>query len=252
MKHSSSSLLRSLNRIGWIYAYVGLLYALYFIYFIVVPVYREQDRLSSGRYFFFNVIFLYFFLQGYFNLIRTSFSSISWTNQIQSLNDHCRYCCHAIYGRSHHCHLCRRCIPLRDHHCFFVGTCIGQHNQLAFLLMLFHLFIAHLIGYSFVCEYLWNELGGFHWSTIPKIFYFNVGYLLGFVESKWQAFICVHHYLVYFDIVFLGNLFVQIMRRTLNGQTAYEEKRMIPGKRMSLMQMISLNKWNFIFPFRPL
>lgn len=241
-------LLRSLNWIGWIYAYIGLLYALYFIYCIVVPAYREENRLSSGGFLCFNVIFLYFFLQGYCNLILTTFISIPSMNVVHS-NDYCRYCSKKTLPRSHHCHLCRCCIPIHDHHCFFVGRCIGQHNQIPFLLMLFHLFIAHLIGYYFVCDYLWNELGGFHWLTLLKIFYFNIGYLLGFVESKWQAFICVHHYLVYFDIVFLGNLFNQMFRRVLNGQTAYEEKRMIAGNEQKFCQIISPNKWNFLCPF---
>ncbi len=228
-------LLRSLNRIGSCYAYLGLIYALYFIYFIVVPTYREQNSLSNSRYFIFNIIFSYFFSQGYVNLILTRFTSISLDNQFRE--------------RSHYCKLCEYSIPIQDHHCFFVGTCIGQHNQRYFLLMLFHLLCAHLIGYLFVWNYLWNEVGGLHWITIPKILFFNIGYLIGFVETKWQAFICLHHYLAYFDFVFISKLFYQVMKRTLNGQTQYEEKKMIERKKQTFSQIFGSNKSILIFPF---
>ena len=45
MKHV---LLRSLNRIAWVYAYLGLPYALVFIYGVVVPAYREHAQLTNG------------------------------------------------------------------------------------------------------------------------------------------------------------------------------------------------------------
>jgi palmitoyltransferase len=241
-------LLRSLNRIGWCYAYLGLIYALYFIYFIVVPVYREQNRLSNSRYLFFNIIFFYFFLQGYFNLIRTTFSSISLDNK-ENIVRYCQFCLNDARERSHHCYLCQSCIPIQDHHCFFVGTCIGKHNQRYFLLMLFHLLCAHLIGYIFICEYFWNEIGGFKFVTILKILFFNIGYLIGFVETKWQAFICFHHYLAYFDMIFMSRLFYQIMKRSLNGQTQYEEKKMIFKNKQTFSQIFGSNKLNLIFPF---
>lgn len=245
------NLLRSLNRLSWSYAYLGLIYALYFIYFIVVPSYQQDDddhrrRLSSSTYTIFNVIFLYFFSQGYFNLIRTTFTRVeSYSNK----DKFCQICCKYTCERSYHCYVCQQCIPIRDHHCFFVGTCIGQHNQKYFLLMLFHLLIAHLIGYAFVAEYLWQEIGGFHFVTIPKILFFNIGYVLGFVETKWQAWICVHHYLVYFDVIFIGRLFYQILRRSLNGQTQYEEKKMIRREKQNFKQIFGENLWNLIVPF---
>jgi hypothetical protein len=115
--------------------------------------------------------------------------------------------------------------------------------------MLFHLLCAHLIGYLFVWNYLWNEVGGLHWITIPKILFFNIGYLIGFVETKWQAFICLHHYLAYFDFVFISKLFYQVMKRTLNGQTQYEEKKMIERKKQTFSQIFGSNKSILIFPF---
>lgn len=242
-------LLRLLNSTAWFYAYIGLLYALYFIYFIVVPSYRKQDELSNSTYLIFNIIFLYFFSQGYINLILTRFSLISWSNEEILTEKYCYKCLHYIQERSHHCHLCQSCIPIHDHHCFFIGKCIGKHNQRHFLLMLFYLFCAHLIGYAFTCKYLWNEIGGFHIVTIFKVFFFNIGYLIGFVKTKWEAFICLHHYLAYFDIVFIGTLFYQVMKRSLNGQTYYEEKNMIYRKKQSFSQIFGSNKWILIFPF---
>ncbi len=240
-------LLRSLNRITWCYAYIGLLYALYFIYFIVVPSYRKQNQLSKFSYLFFNIVFLYFFSQAYFNLIRTTFSSIPLCNEDKT-DRYCHFCLNYTQQRSHHCNVCQHCIPIQDHHCFFVGTCIGNHNQRYFLLMLFHLVCAHLIGYTFVCNYLWNEVGGFHFVTIWKIFFFNIGYVIGFVETKWEAFIALHHYLVYFDIVFISKLFYQMMKRSLNGQTQYEEKKMIFRKKQTFSQIFGSNKWNLFCP----
>lgn len=235
-------LLRSLNRISWCYAYLGLIYALYFIYFIVVPTYE----LSNSRYLSFNIIFLYFFCQAYFNLIRTTFSSISLdTKPIQ----YCQLCLNYSPERSHHCSLCNKCIPIHDHHCFFVGTCIGKHNLKYFLLFLFHLIIAHFIGYTFVSNYLWNEVGGFKLMSIFRILFFNIGYVIGFVETKWQAFIGFHHYLVYFDIIFMSKLFYQVMKRSLNGQTQYEEKKMISRNKQTFSQIFGTNIWNLIFPF---
>ncbi len=227
-------LLRCLNHIGSCYAYLGLIYALYFIYFIVVPTYH----LSYLRFIVFNITFLYFFSQGYLNLILTRFASFSLDKKSNYYSE-----------RSHYCKLCQSYIPIRDHHCFFVGTCIGQHNLRYFLLMLFHLLCAHLIGYSFVCHYLWNEIGGFHLINIFKILFFNIGYLIGFVETKWQAFICLHHYLAYFDFVFISKLFYNVMTRALNGQTQYEEKRMIVGNKQTFSQIFGSNKWILIFPF---
>ena len=222
-------LLRCLNHIGSCYAYLGLIYALYFIYFIVAPTYH----LSYWKYFIFNITFLYFFSQGYLNLILTRVASFPLASS----------------ERSHYCKLCQSYIPIRDHHCFFVGTCIGQHNLRYFLLMLFHLLCAHVIGYSFVCDYLWNEVGGFHLTTVFKILFCNIGYWIGFVETKWEAFICVHHYLAYFDFVFISHLFYRVMRRTLNGQTQYEEKKMIVGNKQTFSQIFGSNKWILIFPF---
>ena len=242
-----SFLLRSLNRIAWCYAYIGLLYALYFIYFIVIPAYRKQNQLSASTYLFFNIVFLYFFCQTYFNLIQITFSPISLCNEKQT-DRYCHFCLHYIRERSHHCNLCQHCIPIHDHHCFFVGTCIGKHNQRYFLLMLFHILCAHFIGYTFVCNYLWNEVGGFHFFTIWKILFFNIGYVVGFVETKWEAFICFHHYLVYFDIVFVSHLFYHMMKRSFNGQTQYEAKKMIFRKKQTFSQIFGSNKWNLIFP----
>jgi hypothetical protein len=241
-------LLRIFNRITWCYAYLGLIYALYFIYFIVVPSYRQQNRLSNTMYLFFNVIFLYFFLQGYINLILIRFSSISFCDK-EKTDRYCKFCLDYTRERSHHCYLCQTCIPIQDHHCFFVGTCIGKHNQKYFLLMLFHLLCAHFIGYIFVYDYLWNEIGGLKFLTIFKILFFNIGYVIGFVKTKWQAFICFHHYLVYFDIIFISKLFYQIMKRSLNGQTQYEEKKMIFRNKQSFSQIFGSNKWILIFPF---
>ena len=222
-------LLRSLNRIAWAYAYLGLPYALVFIYGVVVPAYREHAQLTNGSFVFFNLVFLYFFLHGYYNLIRTTFASVS-------------ACSTNAPSRSHHCYLCQACILTHDHHCFFVGTCIGEHNQRYFLLMLFHLLCAHAVGYAFVASYLWKEIGGFGLTSIGRILFFNLGYLLGFVETQWQAFICCHHYLVYFDVAFIGRLFYQILRRSLNGQTQYEEKKNIPGQPQSFSQIFGWNK----------
>jgi len=241
-------LLRSLHRIGWSYAYLGLIYALYFIYFIVVPSYYQENLLSNKKFLIFNIIFLYFFFQAYFNLIRTTFSSISLDTK-DKITGYCSFCLNYTRERSHHCNVCQSCIPIRDHHCFFVGTCIGQHNQRYFLLMLFHLLCAHFIGYIFVYNYLWNEIGGFKLITILKILFFNIGYLIGFVETKWKAFICFHHYLVYFDILFMSKLFYQIMKRSLNGQTEYEEKKMIFRNKQTFSQIFGSNKSNLIFPF---
>ncbi|CAF3162963.1 unnamed protein product [Rotaria socialis] len=241
-------LLRSLNYIAWSYAYIGLLYALYFIYFIVVPNYREQNQLSNTVYLIFNIVFLYFFSQGYLNMILTTFGSMSNSNE-KKTDRYCDTCLDYTRERSHHCYLCRTCIPTQDHHCFFVGTCIGKHNQLNFLLMLFHLICAHLIGYGFVCNYLWNELGGFHFVTFLKIFLFNIGYVVGFVKTKWEAFICLHHYLVYFDIGFISSLFYHMMKRSLNGQTYYEEKKKILRKKQNFSQIFGSNKLILIFPF---
>lgn len=230
MKHF---LLRSLNQTTWCYAYIGLLYALYFVYFVVVPAYRERHQLSDFNYVCFNIVFLYFFGQGYLNLIRTTFTPTEKASTVD---------------RSHHCRLCARSIPVHDHHCFFVGVCIGQHNQRYFLLMLFHLLCAHFVGYAFVCDYLWREVGGYHLITVPKILFFNIGYVVGFVETKWQAFIAFHHYLVYFDVVFIGKLFYQVLRRALNGQTEYEEKKGIVRPRHTLAQIFGSNPWSLIFP----
>ncbi|CAF1011429.1 unnamed protein product [Adineta steineri] len=152
--------------------------------------------------------------------MRTRFSSSSsFHNERKTTNKYCHVCLNYVEERSHHCYICQQCIPIQDHHCFFLGTCIGRHNQKYFLLMLFHLLCAHFIGYAFVCNFLWNEMGGYHFVTIFKILFFNIGYVLGFVETKWQAFIGVHHYLVYFDIVFISRLFYQMINRSLNGQT---------------------------------
>lgn len=241
-------LLRSLNYIGWCYAYLGLLYALYFVYFIVVPAYREQNLLTNSTYVLFNIIFLFVFSQGYANLIRTTYTPIPCGNEEKS-HRYCPKCLKYTRERSHHCKICQTCIPVQDHHCYFVATCIGEHNQRYFILMLFYLLCAHFIGYLFVSDYLWSQLGGFQFLTIFKVIFFNIGYLIGFVETKWQAFICVHHYLVYFDIVFIGRLFYQIMKRSLNGQTEYEEKKMISRKKQSFSQIFGTNKWIFIFPF---
>lgn len=219
MKHF---LLRSLNRIGWSYAYLGLLYALYFVYFIVVPVYRENDEISSRKFFVFNLIFLYFFVQGYWYLILTSFTPIRSKQSSK---------------RDFFCLICQKTIPIRDHHCFFVGRCIGEHNQRYFLLMLFHLFVAHLIGYAFVFKYLSIEIGGFSFRNFFKIPFFNVCYLIDFCSTKWEAFIAFHHYLVYFDLAFIGHLFVKILRRTRNGQTQYEEKKQIHRPKQNFRQI---------------
>ncbi|CAF2917464.1 unnamed protein product [Rotaria sp. Silwood2] len=181
------------------------------------------------------------------NLILTTFSSISLCNE-EKIDRYCHKCLNYTLERSHHCNLCQHCIPIQDHHCFFVGTCIGKHNQRYFLLMLFYLLCAHLIGYIFVCSYLWNEIGGFHFLNIFKILLFNIGYLIGFVKTKWQAFICLHHYLVYFDIIFISKLFYQIMKRSLNGQTYYEEKKMIFRNKQTFSQIFGSNKWILIFP----
>jgi len=164
------TLLHYLNRISWFYAYVGLLYALYFIYFIVIPAYNKQYYQSNIV---FHIVFLYFFFQGYFNLILTTFSSSSSSSLSNEEID--RYCCQCLkYARerSYHCRLCQYCVPRQDHHCFFVGTCIGEHNQRYFILMLAHLLCAHILGYWFVCEYLWSEVGGFSILTIIKIIFF--------------------------------------------------------------------------------
>lgn len=231
-------LLRSLNQIGWSYAYLGLLYAVYFIYWIAVPAYRQDDELSSGRYILFNVIFFYFFGQGYWYLILTSFTPVrSKTNSSD---------------RSFFCYLCQRTIPIQDHHCFFVGRCIGEHNQRYFLLMLFHLFLAHLIGYSFVCDFLWREIGGFSLRSVFFIPFFNVAYLIGFCQSKWQAWIAFHHYLVYFDFVFIGKLLFQLIRRSRNGQTQYEEKKAIRREKQNFQQIFHCRSpFRLLLPLLP-
>ncbi|CAF3727722.1 unnamed protein product [Rotaria sordida] len=186
-------------------------------------------------------------IKTYLNLILTTFSSISLCNE-EKIDRYCRKCLNYSRERSHHCNLCQLCIPIQDHHCFFVGTCIGKHNQRYFLLMLFHLLCAHFIGYIFVFNYLWNEIDGFHILNIFKILFFNIGYLIGFIKTKWQAFICFHHYLVYFDIIFISKLFYQIMKRSLNGQTYYEEKKMIFKNKQTFSQIFGSNKWILIFP----
>ena len=237
MKHL---LLRSLNRVTWIYPYLGLPYALFFMYAIVVPAYRERDQLSSPTgYRLFNVLFFYFFLQAYWNLLLVRFSPISSGKDEKG-------------DRSYRCSLCQRCIPIQDHHCFFVGCCIGEHNKRYFLLMLFHLFAAHVVGYAFVCDYLWREIGGVTARSLLSIPLFNIGYFLGLVQTKWQAFICFHHYLVYFNWAFIGHLFVQVLKRSLNGQTAYEVKKGIVREKQSLLQIFHCsNKYRLLWPLAP-
>ena len=239
-------LLRSLNCLSWSYAYLGLIYALYFIYFIVVPSYKNDNRLSLPMYIVFNLSFLYFFSQGYFNLIRTTFTRVKLNSNKDKF---CQICCKYLCERSYHCYVCQQCILQRDHHCFFVSTCIGKHNQKYFILMLGHLIISHLIGYAFVAEFLWQEVGGLRLISIPKVLFFNIGYILGFVETKWQAWICLHHYLVYFDVAFISRLFYQIMRRSLNGQTQYEERKMIRKNKQNFKQIFGDNLWKLFIPF---
>ena len=240
--------LRFLNQIGWCYAYVGLIYALYFIYFIVVPFYQENYRLSDRNYQMFNIIFLYFFVQSYINLLLIRLTPIAYCDNEQ-IDRYCKICFKYSQARSYHCRLCQTCIPIQDHHCFFVGICIGKHNEKYFLLMLFHLLCAHIIGYIFVYDYLWNEIGGLKFVSILKILFFNIGYVIGFVETKWEAFICLHHYLAYFDIIFISKLFYQMIRRSFNGQTEYEEKKMIVRNKRNFTQIFGSNKWILIFPF---
>ena len=249
MKHF---LLRSLNRVTWIYPYLGLPYALFFMYAIVVPAYRERDQLTSPTcYLLFNVIFFYFFLQAYWNLLLTRLAPIHGPKD-EKCDRHCQICSINIPARSYHCYLCERCIPSQDHHCFFVGCCVGQHNLRYFLLMLFHLFAAHVVGYAFVCDYLWTEIGGVTARSIMSIPFFNIGYFIGLIETKWQVFICFHHYLVYFNWMFMGHLFVHVLKRSLKGQTAYEEKKGIVREKQSLAQIFHCsNKWRLLWPLFP-
>ena len=250
MKHF---LLRSLNRTAWIYPYLGLLYALYFIYFIAVPAYSSRGQLVRLNYQIFNVIFFFFFAQGYLYLICTRLSRIVISKLKTSSND--RYCnrCNSIMNeRTFHCYLCQRCVPVRDHHCFFVGTCIGEHNLRYFILMLFHLFCAHCVGYSFVFHFMWQEIGGFSLKNFFRILFFNVGFLFGFIESKWEAWICFHHYLVFFDFVFIGKLFYELMKRSINGQTQYEEKNSIIREKRTVEQIFGCsNRLRLLFPIIP-
>jgi palmitoyltransferase len=246
-------LLRSLNRITWIYAYLGLIYALYFIYYIVVPVYRENNQLSSINYLVFNVIFFYFFVQAYWNLILSTFISIDLRTDRKTSDRYCNQCCVYTCQRSHHCQICQTCILIHDHHCFFIGRCIGQHNQRYFLLMLFHLLSAHIIGYVFVCHYLWQEIGGVSYRSLLSIPLFNIAYFIGLIDTKWQAFICFHHYLVYFNMIFIGHLFYQINQRLWNGQTQYEAKKgLVRSVKPSFSQIFHCsNKFRLILPLFP-
>lgn len=239
-------LLRSVNRIGCVYTYLGLLYAVYFIYFIVHPAYSKGENV---RYSSFNLMFFYFFLQGYWYLILTRFVRPKFSGNGEKF---CEKCKRSFDQRSFHCSICRICVPIRDHHCFFVGVCIGQHNQHYFILMLFHLLCAHFVGYAFVSSYLWDQVGGFSFSSFLRILFFQFLYPIGFIESKWQAWICFHHYLAYFDILFIGDLFRRIVRRSINGQTQYEEKKCIGREKQNFYQIFRCStKLRLIFPLIP-
>ncbi|CAF0866823.1 unnamed protein product [Didymodactylos carnosus] len=221
---------KCLNHFITFYAYFGLLFALFWIYCIVIPEYFEKYSLSQTFYILFNIFFLYFYIQGYTNLILTTISRYFLRTNKHSLTASdffCPKCNSYSNNRSHHCTLCNYCVPLRDHHCFFVGVCVGSHNKRYFMLMLFHLWWAHIIGYSFIWSYMWKEIGGFCLETILKILFFNIAYLIGYINSMWIVLICLLHYLVFIDLILLSGIQYQMVKRLIRGQTQYEEKKNI-------------------------
>ena len=218
------------DQIAFSFTHIGLTGIILFNWFVVLPVYHQPFTF----WYLFHVLCGLFVAFGVFsNLYSMIFTNSTVKNSGISLPSvlrpdwmYCPNCQMNAPPRSHHCPICDVCVLKRDHHCIFTGNCVGYSNHRYFILMALYLWLGCFYTLLFDWEYFSSALGGFGLSTLLKMIFPALAFLLGYSTGFQLAImiVCGICFMTMFLFTCLMSFQIFFISR---GQTQFECKKKV-------------------------